>query len=47
MKEQDDLIPCIIEEDGISLEKRKAWATLVQKIYEVDPLTCPKCQRGK
>jgi len=43
-EEQDDLIPCIIEEDGISSEKRKAWARLIQKIYEVDPLTCPKCQ---
>jgi hypothetical protein len=20
------------------------WARLIQKIYEVDPLTCPKCQ---
>ncbi|MCK5185957.1 MAG: transposase [Deltaproteobacteria bacterium] len=31
-EEQDDLIPCIIEEDGISSEKRKAWARLIQKI---------------
>jgi hypothetical protein len=23
---------------------RKNWARLIQKIYEVDPLTCPKCQ---
>ena len=23
--------------------KRKAWARLIQKIHEVDPLTCPKC----
>jgi len=22
----------------------KNWARLIQKIYEVDPLTCPKCQ---
>lgn len=21
----------------------KKWARLIQKIYEVDPLTCPKC----
>jgi hypothetical protein len=20
------------------------WARLIQKIYEIDPLTCPKCQ---
>jgi hypothetical protein len=24
--------------------KRKEWARLIQKIYEVDPLTCPKCK---
>ena len=23
---------------------RKNWARLIQKIYEADPLTCPKCQ---
>jgi hypothetical protein len=22
----------------------KNWARLIQKIYEVDPLTCPKCK---
>jgi hypothetical protein len=22
----------------------KNWARLIQKIYEADPLTCPKCQ---
>jgi hypothetical protein len=25
-------------------EYRKNWSRLIQKIYEVDPLTCPKCQ---
>ena len=25
-------------------EFRKSWARLIQKIYEVDPLTCPKCR---
>ena len=43
-EEQDDIIPCIIEEDGVSPEQRKSWARLIQKIYEVNPLTCPKCQ---
>ena len=43
-EEQGDIIPCIIEDAGISPEQRKAWARLIQKIYEVDPLTCPKCQ---
>jgi hypothetical protein len=27
-----------------SKEARQNWARLIQKIYEVDPLVCPKCQ---
>jgi hypothetical protein len=27
-----------------SKESRQNWAMLIQKIYEVDPLRCPKCQ---
>ena len=23
---------------------RKNWARLIQKIYEIDPLLCPRCQ---
>ena len=41
---QDDLVPYIIETDLSSKACRKRWAQLIQKIYEVDPLTCPKCQ---
>ena len=41
--DQDGLIPCILKPDGSSKEHRKNWARLIQKIYEVDPLTCPKC----
>jgi hypothetical protein len=40
---QDELIPCILEPDESSTESRKNWARLIQKIYEVGPLTCPKC----
>ena len=40
----DTAIPAIIEADETSPAKRKAWARLIQKIYEVDPLTCPKCK---
>jgi hypothetical protein len=43
---QDDLTPSILEPEGSSSEYRKNWARLIQKIYEVDPLTCPKC-RGR
>jgi hypothetical protein len=41
--EQDELIPSILEPDGSSGEYKRNWARLIQKIYEVDPLTCPKC----
>jgi hypothetical protein len=30
--------------DMSSKESRQNWARLIQKIYEVDPLLCPKCQ---
>ena len=42
--DQDDLIPSILEPEGSSKEIRKNWAHLIQKIYETDPLCCPKCQ---
>ena len=38
----EEPIPCILDTDGSSREQRKNWARLIQKIYEVDPLTCPK-----
>lgn len=27
-----------------SKESRQNWARLIQEIYEIDPLICPKCQ---
>jgi hypothetical protein len=42
-------IPCILESDESSKEHRKNWARFTRlwradpEIYEVDPLTCPKC----
>ena len=42
--DQDELIPSILQPDGTSKQYRKNWARLIQKIYEVDPLTCPKCK---
>ena len=50
-QDQDGLIPSILEPveslqverpDGSSREHRKNWARLIQKIYETDPLCCPK-----
>ena len=43
-KNQDEWMPCILEPEGSSKEYRKNWARLIQKIYEANPLTCPKCQ---
>jgi hypothetical protein len=51
MQDQDTLIPSILEPvedpvhggDGLSKEYRRNWARLIRKIYEVDPLTCPRC----
>ena len=48
---RDGLIPSILEPvedpdfsgDGSSRKYRRNWARLIQKIYEVDPLTFPKC----
>jgi len=40
----DDLISSILEPEGSSKAFQKNWARLIQKIYEVDPLTCTKCQ---
>jgi hypothetical protein len=51
-QDQDGLIPSILEPvedpvfsgDGSSKEYRRNWARLIQKIYQVNPLICPKCQ---
>jgi len=40
----DDAVPCILEPQGNEKAFRKSWARLIQKIYEVDPLICPKCK---
>ena len=45
MKEgSDDGVDCILEPLGDEKTFRRNWARLIQKIYEVDPLVCPKCQ---
>jgi D-serine dehydratase len=40
----DNQVPYILESELSPKEFRKKWARLIQKIYEVDPLKCPKCQ---
>ena len=34
--------PPIIEDDQISVLS-KGWAEMIRKVYEVDPLLCPRC----
>ena len=43
MREEDELIPSVLELDNSSKGRRKNWARLIQMISEVNPLTCPKC----
>jgi transcription termination factor NusB len=40
----DDTIPAVIPNEMSSKEFRQSWARLIQKIFEVDPLICSKCQ---
>jgi len=40
----DEQIPYILKPELSPKEFRRNWARLIQKIYEVDPLTCIKCQ---
>ena len=39
----DGLIPCVVEPDEKARPNHN-WDKLIQKIYEIEPLTCPKCQ---
>ncbi len=40
----DDNIPAVVSNEMSAREFRQNWARLIQKVYEVDPLICPKCQ---
>src|SRR3974390_3911189 len=40
----DAAAPCILEVRGDVKAFRRSWARLIQKIYEVDHLACPKSQ---
>ena len=31
-------------EEEVRRRPRKGWAEMIQKVYEVDPLICPRCQ---
>ena len=42
-KGQPDKHPFIIVEEESPRIPRRGWAEMVRKVYEVDPLICPKC----
>ena len=41
---KEDDVPALINSDLSIKEFRRNWARLIQKVYEIDPLICPKCQ---
>jgi hypothetical protein len=41
----DDTVPSIAPGELTSKQFRRRWARLIQKIYEVDPLCCPNCNK--
>ena len=42
--DKEDDVPALIDSDLSTKEFRRNWARLIQKVYEVNPLLCPKCQ---
>lgn len=44
MAGKDNAVPFILEAQRNSKAFRKSLARLIQKIYGVDPLVCPKCR---
>jgi len=39
----DDQVPALVDSAVSSRAFRRNWARLIQKVYEIDPLLCPKC----
>ena len=42
-KEDADESDFVIQDNEYTKGVNKSWAHLIKKIYEVDPLICPKC----
>ena len=42
----NDFAGLVVDDEDTPYRKacRSRWAALIQKVYEVDPLRCPKCQ---
>ena len=43
LKKQDATLQWHIIEDENPKSLNRSWARLIKKIYEIDPLICPKC----
>jgi hypothetical protein len=43
-KAQPDKHPFIIIEEGSPRVPRRGWAEMIKKVYEVNPMACPKCR---
>jgi hypothetical protein len=41
---KDDELPALMAPEVSSTQLRRSWARLIQKIYHLDPLICPKCR---
>ncbi len=39
----DEKVPSILDSDISRKDFKRNWARLIQKIYKIDPLVCPKC----
>jgi hypothetical protein len=42
----DDQVPAVVESAVSSTAFGRNWARLIHKIYQIDPLSCPKCPFG-
>lgn len=42
----DAAVPALMKSVLTSRAMRKSWARLIQKVYHVDPLKCPKCHEA-
>ena len=44
LKDEDQSQDSAYDDNSVSAKaKRSAWARLIKKVYEVDPLICPRC----
>jgi hypothetical protein len=43
-KAQMDKHPFILIEEESPRVPRRGWAEMIKKVYEVNPMACPKCQ---